>query len=154
MRQLILSRSLIVSKQTLVAELAPRYRIPILTYVCALPSQQSHLFPICVVLCFLKSFLFCTENVVNSFPSPEKILFCTGTIESIEWLNLAHRQRIDDCFEIHFPHWKLCDSQLSNHQILCPKYCFDTSPSARSPCDLCSFFFLVARCVGIVMHAT
>ena len=32
-----------------------------------------------------------------------KFLSCTGTTESIEWLNLASRLSIDDCFEIHVP---------------------------------------------------
>ena len=41
------------------------------------------------------------ETFVNFFPSPEKFLFCTGTTESIEWLNLVPRLSIYDCSEIH-----------------------------------------------------
>ena len=33
--------------------------------------------------------------------SPEKFWFCTEKIVSFEWLNLAPRLRIGDCFEIH-----------------------------------------------------
>ena len=56
------------------------------------------------------------ETFVNSFPSPEKFLFCTDKIESIEWLDLVPRLRIGDCFEIHFLHRGLCDLLLSSHQ--------------------------------------
>ena len=37
-----------------------------------------------------------------------KFLSCTGTTESIEWLNLASRLSIDDCFETHVPpNWRI-----------------------------------------------
>ena len=35
--------------------------------------------------------------------------FCTDTTGSIGWPSLAPRRHIDDCFEIHLPHWELCD---------------------------------------------
>ena len=38
---------------------------------------------------------------MNSFQSLEKFWFCTGTTESIEWLDLVPRRSIDDCSEIH-----------------------------------------------------
>ena len=53
------------------------------------------------------------ETFLNSFPSLEKLLFCTDEIESIERLDLVARLRID------LPHWGLHDLLLS-----------------RSPCDL------------------
>ena len=65
-----------------------------------------------------------------------EILFCTGTTESIEWLNLAPRPSIDDCSEIHILRWGLYDRLYSSHQILCPKYRITSSPSATSPCNL------------------
>ena len=44
------------------------------------------------------------STFVSSFLFPEKFLFCTGMIESIELPSLVQRQRIDDCFEIHTLH--------------------------------------------------
>ena len=41
---------------------------------------------------------------VNSFASPEKSLFCTDAVESIDWQDLEQRQRTSDCFVIHPPH--------------------------------------------------
>ena len=76
------------------------------------------------------------ETFVNSFPSPEKFVFHTGTTESIEWLKLVSRLRIGGCFEVHFLHWELSDLLLPSHQFFCVKYCFASSPSARSPCHL------------------
>ena len=52
----------------------------------------------------LFAFLTARETFVNSFPSPEKSLFCTDKIESIEWQDLVPRLRIGDCCEIHLPH--------------------------------------------------
>ena len=43
-------------------------------------------------------------NLSISFPSFEKLLFCTDKIESSEWLKLVPRLSIDDCFEMHLPH--------------------------------------------------
>ena len=43
---------------------------------------------------WLSDFPTVRETIVNSFPSPEKFWFTTGTIESMEWLNLVPRQRM------------------------------------------------------------
>ena len=51
----------------------------------------------------LSAFPTAREAFVNSFPSPEKFLFCTDKIEPIEWQDLVPRLRIGDCFEIHLP---------------------------------------------------
>ena len=58
------------------------------------------------------------STFANSCPSPVKSLCCTDKIESIEWQDLVPRQRTGDCFEIHLPHWGLCDQPLSGHQTL------------------------------------
>ena len=50
---------------------------------------------------WLSAFQTARETFVNSFPSPEKCLFCTGTTVFFEWLNLLPRQSIDDFVEIH-----------------------------------------------------
>ena len=52
------------------------------------------------------------------------------------WRYTTLSQRIDDCFEIHFPHWRLCDLLLSTQKKkFCARYgFFSMSPSARSPC--------------------
>ena len=42
--------------------------------------------------------------LINLFPSHVKILFCTDKIESIEWQDLAPRQRTGDRLWIHIPH--------------------------------------------------
>ena len=49
------------------------------------------------------------EISVNSIPFPEKFPFCTDKIVSIEWQDLEPRLRTDDCLEIHFLRWGLCD---------------------------------------------
>ena len=56
------------------------------------------------------------ETFVDSSPSHMKSLFYTDMIESIEWQDLVPRQRIGDCFKIHFPRWGLCDLLPSNYQ--------------------------------------
>ena len=61
------------------------------------------------------------EYFVNSFAFPENFLFCPDKIELIEWLNLVPRLSIGDCFEIHIPHWRLCDLLLSSHQNFLPE---------------------------------
>ena len=43
---------------------------------------------------WLSDFPSVRETIVNPFPSPEKFWFTTGTIESMEWLNLVPRQRV------------------------------------------------------------
>ena len=53
----------------------------------------------------LSAFLTARESFVNSFPFPEKFLFDTDKIESIEWQDLVPRLRIGRCFEIHILHW-------------------------------------------------
>ena len=47
-----------------------------------------------------------------------KFCFCTDAFGSIEWLDLAPRLHIDDCFKIRNCHWGPCDLLLSSHQIL------------------------------------
>ena len=84
----------------------------------------------------LSAFLTARETFLNSFPSPEKFWLCTDKTESIEWLDLVPRLRIDDCFEIHLPHCGLCDLLSSSHQTFCSRYCFASASSARSPCHL------------------
>ena len=64
----------------------------------------------------LSAFKTARETSLSSFPSREKFVFYTDKIESIEWQDLVPRQHIDDCFEIHLPHWGLCDLLLSSHQ--------------------------------------
>ena len=41
---------------------------------------------------------------INSFPSPEKFLFGTDKVVSIQLPSLVPRQRNDDRFEIHILH--------------------------------------------------
>ena len=65
---------------------------------------------------FLLAFVTVWDTFVNSFPSPEKFLFGTDKSESIEWQDLAPRQRIGDCSEIHLPRWGFCDLPLSSPQ--------------------------------------
>ena len=72
---------------------------------------------------------------MNSFPSPEKFLFCTDRTESVEWQDLEQRQRAGDCFEIHLPLIEeivICCYQVT--KLLCSRYCFASASSARSPC--------------------
>ena len=69
---------------------------------------------------WLSAFPTARETSENSFPSLEKFLFCTDKIGYIDWLNLAPRLSIGDCFEIHLPRWGLCDLVLSSHQIFLP----------------------------------
>ena len=52
--------------------------------------------------CRLQELLQAPFRLLRSF-------FCTVTIESNESPSLTPRQRIDDCFVIHFPNWGLCD---------------------------------------------
>ena len=84
----------------------------------------------------LLAFLTAQEMFVTSFPFPEKFLLCTDKTESIEWQGLVPRLRTGDCFEIHLPHWGLCDLLLSSHQTFCSRYCFASASSARSPYHL------------------
>ena len=56
------------------------------------------------------------RTFVSFFLFPEKFWFCKAKIESIELPRLVPRLRIDDCFEIHFLHWELCDPLQSSHQ--------------------------------------
>ena len=56
------------------------------------------------------------RTLASSFVFPEKFLFCTDTTGSIGWPSPAPRLHIDDCFEIHNFHWKLCDLLLQSHQ--------------------------------------
>ena len=45
--------------------------------------------------------------------------------ESIEWQDPVPRQRIDECFSIHFPRWVLFDQLLSSHRtflLVCSTY--------------------------------
>ena len=100
-------------------------------------SQQSHLFPICVVSTYNESskdlhklcqiprncqckWLLVSSRVPGTFASsfvfPEKFLFCTDTTRSIGWPSPAPRLHIDDCFEIHNFHWEPFDLLLSSHQ--------------------------------------
>ena len=65
---------------------------------------------------WLSAFPKARESFLSSFPSPEKFLCCTDKIETVKWLNLVPRVRLGDCFEIHHPHWELCDPPLSSHQ--------------------------------------
>ena len=65
---------------------------------------------------WLSAFLTSRATFFNSFPAPEKFLFCTDKMESIEWPDLVPRLRIGDCFEIHLLHWGLCDLLYSSHQ--------------------------------------
>ena len=44
------------------------------------------------------------KNFNKLFPSHMKSLFCTDKIESIEWQDLAPRQRTGDCLRMHIPH--------------------------------------------------
>ena len=95
----------------------------------ALLSQQSHVFPICVVLTYNDSRIIprktfqiprnckCKILVSSSGPgtslgssgSPEKFLFCTGRIVTTELPSLVPQQRIDDYFVTHILHKELCD---------------------------------------------
>ena len=58
------------------------------------------------------------RTFASSFVFPEKFLFRTGMIASTELPSLAPRQRICDCFAIHFLHWELCDPLWSSRQIV------------------------------------
>ena len=101
--------------------------VPSFTLRAAL-SQQSHLFPICVVstyndsskdlqkLCQIPKNCECKwpqasysapRTFANSFVFPEKFLFCADTTGSIGWPSNAQRLHIDDCFEIHNLHWEI-----------------------------------------------
>ena len=137
--------------------------------LCALLFQQSHLFLICVVLtrndsriiprktcqilrnclCIqLLAFLTVPETFSNSSPSPEKILFHTGMILSIEWLDLVPRLRIGDCFEIHLPRWGLCDLLLSSHQKILLEVLLRQCVFCKEP--LLSWFGSRHRNVGLL----
>ena len=85
----------------------------------------------------------------NSFPSPKKFLLNTDKIVSIEWLNLAPRQRICDCFEIHLPSLRtvICCHQVT--KLFCSRYWISCSPSARSPHNLTSQFRSFGKWVWI-----
>ena len=56
------------------------------------------------------------ETFINSLPFPEKFSFYKDQIVSTEWLDSVPHLRIGDCFEIHLPHWGLCDLLFSSHQ--------------------------------------
>ena len=59
------------------------------------------------MICQYKSllvFLTDRETFVNSFPSPEKILFCTDTAATVELPNLEPQRHTGDCAAIHTPH--------------------------------------------------
>ena len=97
---------------------------------------------------------------VNSFPSPEKFVFCTDEIESIVYQNFAPRQRIDDCFVLHPPRWGLCDRPLSSHEPLLhevPFLCYvvyKESLSSLSASILRSFDFLGSEqrnCASLIL---
>ena len=51
---------------------------------------------------------------VSSSSFPEKFLFYMGMIISTELPSLVPLQRVDDCVEIHFLQWELCDPQFLN----------------------------------------
>ena len=125
-----------------------------LLLLCALLSQQSHVFPICAVLtindsrkdlhniCQILGKCQCKWLVVSSsapktFASssvfPEKFLLYMGLIESIE-PNPVPQQHIDNCFEIRILHWEPCDPLLFNHQIFRFGHDCTSAFSARSPC--------------------
>ena len=105
--------------------------------LCALLSQQFHLFPICAVLtnndsrkglhnifqvqgnCQCKRLLVswsAPKTFGSSFLFLEKFWFYTGMVVSTDLSSLVPLQRIDDCFEIIFLHQELCDPLLLNHQ--------------------------------------
>ena len=67
------------------------------------------------------------ETFVNSFPFPEKFMFCTDTIDSTEWQDLAQRQRNGDCSKIHLPR---CGYQVT--KLFCSRYCFTNASSVRA----------------------
>ena len=56
------------------------------------------------------------RTFASSFVFPEKFLFCTDALGSIEWPSPAPWLHIDDCFEIHNLHWEPCDLLSSSHQ--------------------------------------
>ena len=53
---------------------------------------------------------------INFFPCHVQTLYSKDKIESVEWQDLAPRQRTGDCLQIHVPHWGLCDLPLSCNQ--------------------------------------
>ena len=85
--------------------------------------KSSHALPNFIELSVCTTFGLCdgSKNFNKLFPSRVRILFCTDKIESIEWQDLAPRQRTDDCFEIHIHHWELCDPLLLITKLFCTK---------------------------------
>ena len=85
----------------------------------------------------LLAFVTVRETFVNSFPFPEKFLFCTDKTESIEWQDLTPRQRIGDCSETQLPHSGFCDLFSQVTKLFCAwNRCFASALSARGPCHL------------------
>ena len=108
----------------------------VLLSLCALLSQQSHLFLICVALtdndsrillhticqilrnCLCKWLLVSSSAPGTSLGSSgflEKFLCYMGGIVTTELPNLVPPRPIDDCYAIHFLHWGFGDTQWSNH---------------------------------------
>ena len=77
-----------------------------------------------------------SRNFVNSFPSPEKFLFCAEKIESIEWQDLVPLLRIGDCFGFttFTENFVICCNEIT--KIFCTKYGSASASSARGACHL------------------
>ena len=105
--------------------------------LCAILSQQSHLFLVCVLLtcndsrigfhrtcqnlrnCQCKWLLVSLSAPGTSFGScgfAEKFLFSMGRLVATALPNLVPPRHIDDCYAIHFLHRDFCDLWLSSHQ--------------------------------------
>ena len=124
-----------------------------LPLLCALLSQQSHLFPtynhsrkdlhkLCQIptQCqrrWLQASYSAPRTFASSFVFPQKFLFCTNTTGSIGWPSPAPRLHTGDCFEIRNLHWGLCDPRLLNHQFFRFWHDCTSTSSARSPCYFC-----------------
>ena len=89
-------------------------------------------------------------NDFRLFRKLEEFSFCTDKSESIKWVDLEPRQRIGDCFEIHFPRWGFGDLLFSSHQTFLLE-------AQRRQCVLCkeplSFWFANILRISIFWEA-
>ena len=104
-----------------VVQLVPQFRSSQIDEVSKFGDSTIIIHKVCQIVMncqckLLLAFVTVRETFVNSSPSPEKFLFGTDKTESIKWQDLAPRQRIGDCSEIHLPHSGFCDLPLSSPQ--------------------------------------
>ena len=109
--------------------------------------------------CLCKWLLACApRTIVNSFPSPEKFLFCTEKVESIEWQDLVPRLRIGDCYKIFILHWELCDPPWSIFLLevanMLSTNCFLNLRNVSNSSELNSFLLIMSLMLLLLENLT